>query len=68
MQLESRIISTISWCNECKPSKAWLGLSSPENRIRQSGLWLKQGLYGELLTEPEISFLSSIVASPELLQ
>ncbi len=29
LKIESRIISTVSLCNECKPSKKWLGNSSP---------------------------------------
>lgn len=41
-RLESKIISTVSLCDECKPSSGWLGLSSPKERIRRSGLWLRQ--------------------------
>jgi len=40
LSLESRIISTISLCSECQPSTGWLGLSSPKNKICESGLWL----------------------------
>ena len=29
LELESKIISTVSLCDECKPSPNWLGLSSP---------------------------------------
>lgn len=39
LELESKIISTLSLCNECSPSKGWLGLYSPKVKIRESGLW-----------------------------
>ncbi len=34
MELESRLISTVSLCNDCSPSAAWLGLYSPKKKIR----------------------------------
>jgi hypothetical protein len=45
LQIESRLISTVSWCEECKPSKTWLGNASPKNKIVESGLWLVNELY-----------------------
>ena len=33
LNLESKIISTISLCNECRPSEKWLGLHSPRAKI-----------------------------------
>ncbi|HHH53617.1 MAG TPA: hypothetical protein ENK91_08160 [Bacteroidetes bacterium] len=45
LDLESKIISTVSSCQECNPSKLWLGNFSPINKIKESGLWLVQGLY-----------------------
>lgn len=54
LNLESKIISTISKCNECKPSSTWLGLHSPKTKIRESGLWLVNELYKETLTESDI--------------
>ncbi len=45
LNLESKLISTISLCKECQPSSQWLGKSSPIHKIRESGLWLIQGLY-----------------------
>lgn len=33
LELESKLISTVSWCNECKPSDVWLGSSSPKIKI-----------------------------------
>jgi hypothetical protein len=40
LEIESKLISTVSWCDECKPSSDWLGNSSPKEKIVQSGLWL----------------------------
>src|SRR3989344_2736049 len=45
LEFESKIISTISLCKECKPSMGWLGLYSPKEKIRKSGLWLVNELY-----------------------
>ena len=51
---ESKIISTLSLCDGCKPSSKWLGLNSPKPKIRESGLWLEQELYKTPLTELEL--------------
>lgn len=59
LSLESRIISTISNCEECKPSLTWLGLHSPKAKIRESGLWLVNELYKESLNESEFESLKS---------
>ncbi len=53
MELESKIISTISLCHDCKASSTWLGNSSPVNKIRESSLWLVQGLYKTPLDEDD---------------
>ena len=53
LELEAKIISTVSLCKECEASKEWLGSSSSEHKIRESSLWLKQGLYGTPLMELE---------------
>lgn len=57
LDLESKIISSVSLCEECKPTKNWLGNSSPVNKIRQSGLWLVQGLYKKPLSKEEFRHL-----------
>ena len=49
--LESKIISTVSLCKECSPSKNWLGLSSPKQKICESGLWLVNELYKQPLSD-----------------
>jgi len=51
LYLESKIISTVSLCNDCQPSKSWLGLSSPKEKIQKSGLWLVNELYKDVLTD-----------------
>ena len=59
--LESRIISTVSLCGNCKPSSTWLGLSSPKNKIRKSGLWQVNELYKEQVSEDDIKRLESLI-------
>jgi len=49
LELESKIISTVSLCENCKPSENWLGNFSPKRKIRESGLWLVNELYKEPL-------------------
>jgi hypothetical protein len=60
LNLESKMISTLSWCGECGPSDKWLGLHSPKNKIRESGLWLVNELYKEPLNPAEFEELRSI--------
>jgi len=57
LRLESKMISTISKCRECKPSDEWLGLFSPKEKIRKSGLWLVNELYKEPLSEEDFKNL-----------
>jgi hypothetical protein len=54
LQLESRMISTVSLCSECRPSASWLGNYSPKDKIRKSGLWLVNELYKEPLERSDI--------------
>lgn len=53
LELESKIISTVSLCNKCSPSKNWLGLYSPKEKIRKSGLWQVNELYKEPLSNKD---------------
>lgn len=59
LSLESKIISTVSLCNGCRPSKSWLGLFSPKKKIRESGLWLVNELYKEPLSDEELEKLET---------
>lgn len=57
LEIETRIISTLSWCSNCKPSATWLGLHSPKIKIRESGLWLVNGLYKEPFSSSGLSIM-----------
>lgn len=39
LDLESKLISTVSLCDNCGPSATWLGRHSPKSKISLSGLW-----------------------------
>lgn len=39
LDLESKLISTVSLCDNCGPSEKWLGRHSPKSKIAVSGLW-----------------------------
>ena len=60
LNLESKIISTVSLCNECQPSKQWLGTFSPKEKIRKSGLWLVNELWKDPLTESDVAILERL--------
>lgn len=63
LKLESKIISTVSLCDECERSSNWLGQYSPKEKIRRSGLWLIQGLYKEPLSGEDMKHLQEITTS-----
>lgn len=46
-ELKYKLAAAIYQCDECRPSNNWLGLSSPKEIIRESGLWQEKGLFGE---------------------
>ena len=54
LYLESRIISSVSLCPECKPSRNWLGQWSPKDKIKHSGLWLVNELYKTPFSKKEL--------------
>jgi len=54
LEFESKIISTVSLCDECTPSPNWLGLFSPVEKIRRSGLWLVNELWKTPLSEDDL--------------
>jgi hypothetical protein len=62
LELESKIISTISNCTECKPSQNWLGLFSPKEKIRESGLWNVNELWKEELSDKDLEELNSLIS------
>jgi hypothetical protein len=59
LRLEAKMISTVSLCDDCKPSGHWLGLSSPKEKIRKCGLWLVNELYKEPLSIGDLDRLRS---------
>jgi len=63
LEFETKMISTISWCSECKPSQSWSGLQSPKDKIRESGLWLVNGLYKKGLSQKELEHLEGLIKS-----
>jgi hypothetical protein len=60
LKWESRIISTVSWCEECKPSPQWLGLHSPKEKIRNGGLWIVNELYKQPFSNDELEEMCSL--------
>lgn len=62
LNFESKLISTISLCEDCKPSSQWIGKSSPIHKIKESGLWLVQGLYKMPLGVDELEKIKSLSA------
>ena len=57
LSLESKLISTLSLCDECHASASWLGHHSPHPKIRESGLWLVNHLYKIPATIEDIGVL-----------
>ena len=55
LTLEAQLISTVSLCGDCGPSAEWLGWSSTKDKIRSSGLWQVNELYGEGLTPSNLA-------------
>ncbi len=62
LELESKIISTISLCDECRPSSDWLGLFSSREKISKSGLWLVNELYKEPLSDEDMQLIKNLVS------
>lgn len=64
LRLESGIIASIAQENSSPPlpNPDWLGLYSPINDIRNSGLWLKQHLHGQQLTVNEFNRIKQLVS------
>jgi hypothetical protein len=61
LDAESKLISTVSWCDECKPSSNWLGNSSPKEKIVKSGLWVVNELYKTPFNVKGIEHLSKLI-------
>ena len=61
LYFESKLISTVSLCVECKPSKNWLGNFSPKEKIRKSGLWLVNELWKTPLNDEDMIELKQLL-------
>jgi hypothetical protein len=64
LDLESKTISTVSLCGECRASEHWLGNYSPLEKIRKSGLWLVNELWKKPLTSNDIYDLTQKISRP----
>lgn len=64
LDIESKLISTVSLCNVCKHSSDWFGLYSPKDKIRESGMWLVNKLYQTGFTEQDLDYLENVMVSP----
>jgi len=60
LELESKIISTLSLCDSFEPSKQWFGNFSPKEKIKQIGLWQVNELDKEPLSWEDIDFLEKV--------
>jgi len=60
-ELERKLIGTVSRCAKCKPSQSWLGNYSPEKKIKESGLWNKQHLGADEITEEDMETIRKLV-------
>lgn len=58
---ESKLISTISLCEKCRASDAWLGLRCTNRRVRKSGLWNDKELYKQPLSSADMARLSTLL-------
>lgn len=63
LRLEEGIIASLHQAEDFAASSSWLGRFSPEEEIRSSGMWLKQGLDGSPLSESELEALACGLAS-----
>ena len=61
LELESRLIPTVSACNECKSSNNWLGGYSPVEKIRLNGLWQVNELHNLPLSSDDLNNLISLL-------
>lgn len=61
LRMEEAIIATLNQSDDFKAGSDWFGNSSPECEIRESGMWLKQGLDKKPLTDDELLRLAQLI-------
>lgn len=66
LRFEEGIISALHHTEDFAPSTLWLGQFSPESKICESGMWLKQGLDATPLTEAELCELEAMLVGTTL--
>ncbi len=54
LELEKRLIGTVSNCKNCQPSEGWFGKTSPKEKVIKSGLWQEEHLLGNGLEEKDL--------------
>ena len=59
----TKIASTLAQADDLRPSEDWLGLHSPTQRIRDSGLWQVNKLEYEPLTRAELERLTELAGA-----
>lgn len=63
LRLETGIIASLHQAKDFQASSSWLGQFSPEKEIRESSMWLKQGLDGVPMTDEELETLEYILTN-----
>ncbi len=61
LELESKLISTVSLCADCGPSPNWLGRHSPKQQIREGRLWNVNELYKTPLSGVDLGRFEGLV-------
>jgi hypothetical protein len=56
---EASLIGTVSDCMNCRPSNKWLGNFSPEDKIKEKGLWQVMELNSPPLSKEEFASIST---------
>jgi hypothetical protein len=60
LDYEASLIGRVSDCMNCRPSNKWLGNFSPEDKIKEKGLWqVNQLSHRPLSKEEEFAFISA---------
>jgi hypothetical protein len=60
--LEATLVATAAQCSACRPSSTWLGLHSPNEKIRASGLWQVQHLDQEPMTAADLELVHRLLS------
>ena len=63
LALESKLVSTVSLCDNCGPSEEWLGRHSPKSKISLSGLWQVNELRKTPLTVDELREIRQLLVA-----